>query len=355
MTLDLTLRLRGAFFIFNLSPDSTNYPVDAAAWVALVAAVAATANEGIPSVFGWSEPEPDMTGSTSKGGGTVVCDGAPNLSFWTHVNNGTTPKLPYNRLVTELNRQAHYIAWQTNEGDTPKILAALMQGVWLSPARGSVPMGWGIDPLIIETSPGLLGFYANTATANDTFFAATAGAGYAYPWMMPNKVAYESRAGRLIGEITPGWPPNSMEVDIWDNNNLTELYSYKQVVGSHIGMFSMQPEEMPGTNSWLPDGTPVIIPAKDLWYPDLNATDPFGDIEGRIRSLLVGKPTPFFVLVYGQLVNNGVNATIIDVAVEMQRRLATGDGNLPPVITVGMQDMADLARQEGGYRLMRSD
>jgi hypothetical protein len=111
----LDLAIAGRFFIFNLSPDSTNYPVDAAAWVALVAAVAATANEGIPSVFGWSEPEPDMTGSTSKGGGAIVCDGAPNLSFWTHVNNGTTPKLPYNRLVTELNRQAHYIAWQTNE------------------------------------------------------------------------------------------------------------------------------------------------------------------------------------------------------------------------------------------------
>ena len=90
----------------------------------LVALVAATAAEGIPSVFGWSEPEPAMTGSTSQGGGAVLCDGAPNLSFWTHVNNGTTPALPYNRLVTALNRSEHYIAWQTNEvrteGEPPR-------------------------------------------------------------------------------------------------------------------------------------------------------------------------------------------------------------------------------------------
>lgn len=165
-----------------------------------------------------------------------------------------------------------------------------------------------------------------------------------------------------------------MEIDIWDNNNLTELFRYKQAAGTHVGMFSMQPEEMPGTNSWLPDGTPVIIPAKvcpssgpgvcpwrfictrcpsrsqELWYPDLNATDPYGDMEARIRALLVGKPTPFFVLVYGQLLNGGSNTTILDVAAEMQRRLAGGDAATPPVHTIGMQDMVDLAQQEGAYR-----
>lgn len=54
-----------------------------------------------------------------------------------------------------------------------------MQGAWLSPLRGSVPIAWGVPPLIAETAPGLLSFYANTATANDTFFSATAGGGYA--------------------------------------------------------------------------------------------------------------------------------------------------------------------------------
>lgn len=111
----LDIAVAGRFFVFNLSPDPKHYPEDAAAWVSLVAAVAATSSDGIPSVYGWAEPEPDMTGSTSQGGGAVLCDGAPNLSFWTHINNGTTPTLPYNRLVTALNRSEHYIAWQTNE------------------------------------------------------------------------------------------------------------------------------------------------------------------------------------------------------------------------------------------------
>ncbi len=54
----------------------------------------------------------------------------------------------------------------------------------------------------------------------------------------------------------------SFEVDIWDNNNLTLLAQYKALAGDAVGMFSMQPEELPGTNNWLPDGTPVVIAAK---------------------------------------------------------------------------------------------
>jgi hypothetical protein len=85
---------------------------------------------------------------------------------------------------------------------------AVQQEQWLDPRRGSVPIAWGIDPLILDVSPGLLDFYARTSTPNDTFFAGTAGAGYAYPWSMPNMAPYVHRAASLIGNLTTGWPPN---------------------------------------------------------------------------------------------------------------------------------------------------
>jgi hypothetical protein len=164
-----------------------------------------------------------------------------------------------------------------------------------------VPIAWGIDPLVLSVSPGLLDFYARTATPNDTFFGATAGAGYAYPWSMPNMAPYVHRTAALIGNLTAGWPANSFEVDIWDNNNLTLLAEYKALAGDAVGMFSMQPEELPGSNNWLPDGTPVVIAAKDLWYPTVNSSDPFGDMEARIRGLMAAHPPPFFMVVYGQV------------------------------------------------------
>ncbi len=46
---------------------------------------------------------------------------------------------------------------------------------------------------------------------------------------------------------------------------------------------------------------PVLHPARNLWYPDVNATDPFGDMEGRIRAVMAANPPPFFMVVYGQV------------------------------------------------------
>lgn len=191
--LDLAVARR--LFVFNLSPDSAKYPRHEAVWEQVVASlVGAGGPTEVPSLLGWSEPEPAMTASTSKAGGAVVCDGAPNLSFWAAMalgggqgqgraaDGGAAPpqgQLPYHRSAAALDAGACYVAVQSNEGDTPKIAAALQQNAWLDPRRGSVPIAWGVDPLTWALAPGLWSFYAATATSNDTWFAATAGAGYA--------------------------------------------------------------------------------------------------------------------------------------------------------------------------------
>jgi hypothetical protein len=66
-----------------------------------------------------------------------------------------------------------YVTFQTNEGDTPKIVAGLFGGTWLSPRRGSAPVAWGVNPMLARTFPHLMEFYMQTATANDTFFGGT--------------------------------------------------------------------------------------------------------------------------------------------------------------------------------------
>jgi hypothetical protein len=65
------------------------------------------------------------------------------------------------------------VTFQTNEGDTPKIVAGLYGGTWLSPRRGSAPVAWGVNPMLARTFPHLMEFYMQTATANDTFFGGT--------------------------------------------------------------------------------------------------------------------------------------------------------------------------------------
>jgi GxGYxYP putative glycoside hydrolase C-terminal domain len=79
-------------------------------------------------------------------------------------------------------------------------------------------MSWGMNPLLLDVAPGLLEFYASTASTNDTFFSATAGAGYTYPSHMPPASfnAYVDRVATYVKKLTgPSWPPYSWEVDIW--------------------------------------------------------------------------------------------------------------------------------------------
>jgi hypothetical protein len=352
--LDLAVARR--FFTFNLSPDAGKYPAHAAQWQAVVASLAGAGGaDDVPNLFGWAEPEPTMTWSTSKAGGAVVCDGAPNLSFWAALalesgaHNGAAPaaaaaslQLPYNRNGEALDDSACYVAVQSNEGDTPKIAAALEQGVWLDPRRGSVPVAWGVDPITATIAPGLWAFYVATATSNDTFFAATAGAGYAYPWTMPSMQPYVARAARLVSSVTANWPPLSWHVDIWDNNwpsNLTVFASHSAAAGLSLGSFSMQPEEMPGFSGALPDGTPLVIAAKDLWYPSLNATAPLDDLRARVAAVCAG-PRPRFALVYGNLLDSlGLN--LIDYALAVRAM----EGGPDAVRVVGMQDFTALARE----------
>jgi len=353
--LDLAVARR--FFTFNLSPDTGKYPAHAAQWQAVVASlVGAGGADSVANIFGWAEPEPAMTYSTSKAGGAVVCDGAPNLSFWAALalENGAAAaldggaaaaaslQLPYNRNGQAIDDSACYVAVQSNEGDTPKIAAALEQGVWLDPRRGSVPVAWGVDPITATIAPGLWAFYVATATSNDTFFAATAGAGYAYPWTMPSMRPYITRAARLVASVTTNWPPFSWHVDIWDNNwpsNLTSYANLSAAAGLSLGSFSMQPEEMPGFSGALPDGTPLVIAAKNLWYPALNATAPLDDLRARVAAVCAG-PRPRFALVYGNLLDSlGLN--LLDYALAVRAM----EGGPEAVKVVGMQDFTALARE----------
>ena len=338
--LDGAVALR--MFVFNLSPDTQKHAAHAAEFQRLVAALRGPGS--VPSVFGWAEPEPAMTLATSLGGGAVMCDGAPNLSFWLNVAS-RPPVLPYHATAPALERDALYVAFQTNEGDTPKFAAGLMGGAWIDAARGSVPLAWGINPLIAEVAPGLLEFYGNTATAADTFFAATAGAGYAYPSHMPRDAfrAYVARAAALTAALTPGWPPYSWEIDIWDTNNASAIAEYAAAFGDGVGAFSMQPEALAGTNQLLPGGLPLVITTKELGYPQ-QATPCDEDFYAHAlaRAAVNITARPAFVLVYGLVPQDACNKTIFDNAHAVRALGTLPDGT--PVRVGGMQDWVALAR-----------
>jgi hypothetical protein len=191
-----------------LSPDAGAHPEQAALFSAITAHLAP-----LGVVSGWAEPEEDLVAIAAKNTAVVAC-GAPNLSFLSALNVGVN-KLPYHRTpkTTTLNTSQVYITFQSNEGDTPKNAYSFREGNWLSPARGTVPIGWGVSPLLGRLFPGLFEYYVTTAKATDQFFAATGGIGYTYPWALPDPNAFFRAAEPIFKEFMPS-PGNW--VDVWE-------------------------------------------------------------------------------------------------------------------------------------------
>jgi hypothetical protein len=61
-----------------------------------------------------------------------MCDADVGLSFWAKLD-APTPVLPVHRRVQTLDPNKFYVAFQTNEGDTPKILTGMFQGTISEP------------------------------------------------------------------------------------------------------------------------------------------------------------------------------------------------------------------------------
>lgn len=109
------------------------------------------------SVWGWSDPEHAYTNATTVAGGVVFCTfSTANLAFWAALGKvrGTVGvPVPQREPAHTLDPNAVYITFETNEGDTPRILTAQFTSQWLSPHRGSVPVAWAVDPLLGELFP----------------------------------------------------------------------------------------------------------------------------------------------------------------------------------------------------------
>ena len=106
-----------------------------------------------------------------------------------------------------------------NEGDTLKCFASLMNGGgWLQSERGRLPINWGIDPLLIRDTPGLMSYYYHTATPNDYFFSAPSGWGYLAP------INLDDASVRPYGEMVRQGAAmaDTRYIDVWWMKGLRE-------------------------------------------------------------------------------------------------------------------------------------
>ena len=311
------------------------------------------------SVFGWGDPEHSTTNITAHAGGVVFCSfSSPNLSFWSRLG-GVGRAMPQHDNSHQLMADNTYLLFETNEGDTPRILTSQFTGAWLSKDRGSVPVAWAVDPLLGRLFPALWNFYAETATANDTFVAGVDGAGYVYVDSLgPHASGYEQRAVECmqqfnlsvvdVGVASAWWPATRMaSIATYNSRAHGHIHTFLNACGTHWGQ---------RINTWLDNGTPVInsvcvgprntTDGHFLYYyrGSLNQTDPAGDLAGRIETAAVEhkeKGHALFMVVFGGLGLYGHEDNFFLFLRRVMGHLGTD------FVAVGAHELARLAHEGG--------
>jgi hypothetical protein len=74
-----------------------------------------------------------------------------------------------------------YICILMADYDSATPLYDFLPKYWNDPARGKIPVAWGINPSLLETYPDIIAYFYETASAADTFTSDASAAGYNNP------------------------------------------------------------------------------------------------------------------------------------------------------------------------------
>jgi len=219
----------------------------------------------------------------------------------------------------------------------------LMQGNWADPARGSVPMTWGMNTFIAQKYPALMEYYAKSAKANDSFWIGPSGDGYGHPATMitANMKKYANEVKRKL--YNTGVSP---AVDFWDGIQPTESvlneFTSDTPLYPGVKLMTLLPlwANIPKT-FWLDNGTPIVRMDKGLHGPSQR------DTVSTVQSIAAA-----IQAAAARVVEN--DPKFITCNIRFSPTFLKSVQNLLPTnyVVVGMPDFIELAQEAGGMAIV---
>lgn len=210
-------------------------------------------------VYGWLGGESVSCMKMGQYGARYFGGPPENFSFWQWVPL-EKPKRPLSfpqvREVRKLENKI-YLNFSWASADAIQFSYDLMEGFWEDPNRGKVPVTWGFCPLLADSVPAFVEFYAHSATPRDSFWGWTAG--YTHPscFSPANLKLYAEETRRGIHDL--GISP---AVDLWDSvrncSRTLEGLGKDASSSPRIQLISVLPSPRGPETCWLDNGTPVV-------------------------------------------------------------------------------------------------
>jgi hypothetical protein len=115
----------------------------------------------------WPNESPDLNWIGQYGIPVMASDYFDNGSVFggvtTPISVPSIPPLP-------LLQNKVYVSLTMSDGDNVQYMQHAMYLNWQNSARGTVPIGWTVQPLTADCDPGMLNYYWSTATTNDVLW-----------------------------------------------------------------------------------------------------------------------------------------------------------------------------------------
>lgn len=222
-------------------------------------------------VIGWgdaSSGEDSFVSTSSKAGTFVIAaDWASNLSTLSGVRT-RPPKQRGRRPAPPAASGTHHVTFVVTDGDNVQwFLTSLQRDPkwWAAPERGSVPLGWGMAPTLVDLAPSVMRWYYRDATEQDEFVVGPSGSGYFYPSQYPAdrlRLATETLASYM--ERTDLGVVQILDFEALDRVDVWDQYTRHDAVD---GLFYLEYSRYDGGNGrivWSND-KPVISARRMLW------------------------------------------------------------------------------------------
>jgi putative glycoside hydrolase with GxGYxYP motif/GxGYxY motif-containing protein len=171
--------------------------------------------------LGWFVDEGQGVRLTSKAAMPVLAsDFFNNLEVWTSVQNvqdgghgsgvggqaedldraGVNPAPTFHVGSVNVGVPRAFVSFTISDGDNLQYDQHRMARLWGDAARGSIPIGWTISPVLVQAAPSLAAYYIRTASPNDELIAGPSGAGYMLPsaWPEEQLSPFLKRTGELM-------------------------------------------------------------------------------------------------------------------------------------------------------------
>jgi GxGYxY sequence motif in domain of unknown function N-terminal/GxGYxYP putative glycoside hydrolase C-terminal domain len=123
----------------------------------------------------WSNETAGVQEASQYGIATYAADFSSNLTVL-----GATPHTILVPIPPPLPPLQHkiYVTMIMSDGDNIQLTQHRLPQRWADPIRGLVPIGWTINPGLVDLAPVMLNYYWSTATKNDDLISGPSGLGY---------------------------------------------------------------------------------------------------------------------------------------------------------------------------------